>query len=454
MTGSKSFFSTHLKRQPRTRKRLADLCQLLGASSKTEREELKVIVEDASEDSRMSCSSRASTAESIRSGRVTPKPSDAWVSKEDEEILEPNSSLLCAPRPAPRPPTPSHSIASSPSRSPSPSLYASPYSSPSSSTTGLPLTPNSDEEFSVSPRSTKPLTIVKRGPSPNIFLDTSVADDVSSRSRVPTPALYDSPSSCSKLDGVILSPSYLSFSDDEDEDDEDEDSLSDSEWYSNELSTLLTLRSAMPQRAFVPGRNAKFSSRPESIYIPPSSSFRLSKALPKLPSNQLDPSYPKESAHVDHTPITPPPPVPPKKTKSTRTRTRPPALSLRRPPPRISVPTPVGDEGDSFTDVFSPVNPRSRSGSSEGTALLRELQFEVEIGQAMRLPASLPTSPVVADEEAHGIFEDDIEWSVPKASQLRSRWSSSTIGTLYNESRSPIPTTITRFFGSPQKSRQ
>ncbi|ESK82321.1 hypothetical protein Moror_2240 [Moniliophthora roreri MCA 2997] len=449
MTGSKSFFSTNLKR-----KRLADFCHLLGSSSsRSGREELKMIVEDATEDSnesRTSCSSLALTNESNGSGRMTPRLVDTWVSKEDEDILEPNSSLLCAPRPAPRPPTPSHSLASSPSpsRSPSPSLYASPYSTPSSSSTGLPLTPNSEDEFPVQSRrvrSIKPLTIVKRGPSPNIFLDT---DDVDAKDS----ASFESP--CSKLAGAVLSPSYLSFSDDEDDDDEEEDA-SDFEWYFNELSTLLTLRSAMPQHASIVGRTSKHSSRPESIYIPPSS-FRTSKPLPKLPSNQLDPSYPRESIQTVHTLVKPP--TPPPKEKATK---RPVALPLRRPPPRISVPTPVGDESDSFMDMFSPISERvaeaqsarERSLSSEGTALLRELQFEVGIGEQTKLPASLPTSP---SAEAHAFEEEEMEWNVPRAAQLRSRWSSSTIGTLYNEaqrSRSPIPTTITRFFGSPQKTR-
>ncbi|KAI3622103.1 hypothetical protein WG66_015766 [Moniliophthora roreri] len=439
-----------------------------------------------------------------------PRDATCYVPHEDEDILEINSSLLSAPRPAPRPPT-SSSLSSSGSRSPSPCRttspspnpspdsfrltfgdkstfkfphpplptpsssnrhFASPYSSPSSESTGLPSTPGSsdssdDDELPHHTtlrrlKSIRPLTIVKRDAShPNSgYISASPSkSDVGDDSlefknffaNSPAPSSTYSPANSQM--SFLTSPVHDIFSPRirHEELQSDEDDLSDSEWYTKELSTLLTLRSAIPQSLIhhtIQNRPESVYARPESEYIhipaspsPPSGTrgSRLSKPLPKLPSAQLDPGY----AYVERRrsfliPSRPPPPPP---TKSKESRPRPPSLALRRPPPRSSIPADFfmedGTDADSTLSLvdfytsspttmsapsnysqasaeaeadfllYSPPAQESESSPASSANSLFEFDFEVEVDAPMMLPLSLPGIPLMDTDFLDAVGEEE-----------------------------------------------
>ncbi|KAK7058567.1 hypothetical protein VNI00_002203 [Paramarasmius palmivorus] len=451
-----------------------------------------------------------------------PRDATSYVPHEDEDILEINSSLLSAPRPAPRPPTSplssSGSRSSSPARTTSPSPnpspdsfrltfgdkstfkfphppvptpsssnrhFASPYSSPSSESTGLPLTPGSsdtsDDDELPSQRTTlrrlksiKPLTIVKRDASyyNSGFISASPSkSDVGGDSlefknffaNSPAPSSLYSPSNSTS--SFADSPMHDIFSPRSQHTElPDEDDLSDSEWYTKELSSLLTLRSAMPQsliRHSAQNRPESFYARPESEYVqvprpasptPPAGSrgSRLSKPLPKLPSAQLDPAYPyAERRRSFLLPSRPPPPPP---TKAKESRPRPPSLALRRPPPRSSIPADFlledGTDADSAISLvdfytgspvtasapssysqasaeaefvlYSPPEEESESSPASSADSTFEFDFEVEVDAPMMLPLSLPNSPLMDIDFLEAVGEEDEEAEeLDMASQFR-----------------------------------
>ena len=262
------------------------------------------------------------------------------------------------------------------------------------------------------------------------------------------------------------------FNDSQCEDDGDE---SDSEWYTREFSKILTLNCTLP-----PCTPHQQKSRPESIYIPSTSTNRRILAFP---SSHLDPAFPRST----------PPPVPPKP-KSRKTH-----LSLRRPPPRSSIPADCVflDSGadasnyafsDDSTSVFSfslydslptptPTSPESSYSQSSPTyspyppsfpssATSDEFEFDLDLelddleiqfasdtnidSTILTLPA-LPTSPIDLEADiAHGLEELRLRPAAPAPAPtstpprphnlpeaeatpdrvLRSKWSASTLNSI------------------------
>ncbi|KIK70514.1 hypothetical protein GYMLUDRAFT_234971 [Collybiopsis luxurians FD-317 M1] len=433
MTSVASFFP--LKRSPRARSRKNQPLQFLLSS----KPDLQIIPEEEDEP-RPSCSSwtTSSTCNTPDLKRRRPiSPHEIRIAKipitDDDDDLE-NFSLLAAPRPAPRPPC-SASPASSPDsfqltfteesfRFPHPPLptpsssdlhfgVQSPISSPSSDSSALPLTPtSSDDEFQLPaaliPRraSIRPLTIVKNGALPSMF--------------------SHSPSE--------LSDEESSVSDMESEPE------SDSEWYSRELSQIVTLRSAFPPN--FPKTVRSDSARPESMIgsVHTGSLSPASSASSNFPSPQLDPAYPRRRYPI---PTRSPPPPP-------RDSLVPSPVDLeddvflvrpenpeprRRPPPRMSIPADFGffpedgdaseEEDDDDDNVLTyyieaeASTPSTSSGSfySQPSHIERfsisdleegELQFEVDtdLDRPIMLPLSLPNTPIDLEADiAHGLAE-------------------------------------------------
>ncbi|KAF5370294.1 hypothetical protein D9758_006950 [Tetrapyrgos nigripes] len=372
-------------------------------------EPLQIIVEEE-EEPRPSCSS------SKQRKQLAVSPSDIRIAKTPlEDAFDCDALLSEPPRPAPRPPStsPTSSASSSPAGSPdsfrltftdasfkfphppiptpsssswspmpsprSPRLpSSSPISSPSSQ--GTPLTPSSsddecDADFRLAPaptgfglkrlRSIKPLVIVKHGRSQSAPAPSG-----------PLPSL---PTENAELEADIeffrapkmfaASPLPSSTGSSHSESDEEEE-VSDSEWYSRDISRLLTLRSVLPPAfpkrvsASGPASAATSSStltaptptlRPESlcasIHVPPSPT-----KAGAYPSAQLDPDFPKRRSYLYPIPTRPPPPVPsspvspvtpssvpatpitpatPVSASSTSTGS---SRRQTRPPPRMSIP--------------------------------------------------------------------------------------------------------------------
>ncbi|KAL0564535.1 hypothetical protein V5O48_017509 [Marasmius crinis-equi] len=570
---------------------LLSACPLLA--SKTKRQHLQIIIEDSedlSDSPRPSFSSGRSTPDKRR-----PKINEIRLAKQrSEEDLLSNESMLAAPRPAPRPPSPvaSSSIHLAPrtaspapftrstsplpqsvtTRSTTPSPIASPdarhlsfqfplpphsvlsgrnraspspFSSPSSVSSGLPVTPDqsplpsprfsthirSDSSSTASQltrlRSIKPLTIVKKNElsfdtffsspiSPSTSSDYSEGkDDEPLLSLEPISfALPKSPTvTKASCDPFVVVPSPRVCSPEPVEQDSDEE-LEGEEFYSSELSSMLTLRSAMPQQ------HDLSRARPESLAPPPRHRLRMSKPLPDIPvspspisatdeagsrkgcfpSAQLDPAWGRRSFLIPSRPPPPPPacPVPPLPSTSSAPvkKTRPPSLELTKPLPRSSV-VPSDEVDGSSIFSFYGVSPfvdsdylstghsdsscslsGSSSGPSEASSLPTspssegfdhdevvfdgqeveldafELQFGVDplrgldhfdMESDLMLPVSLPGSPVPftpveADLDDEARDEDDESRRV-----LRSRWSSSTLGSVQIKSPQTTNSAVSKF---------
>ncbi|KAF5370366.1 hypothetical protein D9758_006969 [Tetrapyrgos nigripes] len=369
-------------------------------------EPLQIIVEEE-EEPHPSCSS------SKQRKQFAVSPSDIRIAKTPlEDAFDCDTLLSEPPRPAPRPPStsPTSSASSSPAGSPdsfrltftdasfkfphppiptpsssswspmpSPRSPRSPSSSPisSPSSQGTPLTPSSSDDecdaaFRLAPaptgfglkrlRSIKPLVIVKHGRSQSAPAPSG-----------PLPSL---PTENAELEADIeffrapkmfaASPLPSSTGSSHSESDEEEE-VSDSEWYSRDISRLLTLRSVLPPafpKRISASAPAPASStltaptptlRPESlcacIHVPPSPT-----KAGGYPSAQLDPDFPKRRSYLYPIPTRPPPPVPsspvspvtPSSVPATPITPATPVLasststgsSRRRthPPPRMSIP--------------------------------------------------------------------------------------------------------------------
>ncbi|KAF5392600.1 hypothetical protein D9757_002276 [Collybiopsis confluens] len=431
MTPVSSF--SPLKRNIRTRTRKNQPSHLFLS----QKIDLQIIPEEEDEP-RPSCSSWSTTSSCNTPDLKRRRP----ISPRDIRIARTHdlehSILLSAPRPAPRPPRTSASPASSPDsfqlnfieesfKFPHPPLptpsssdhhygFQSPLSSPSSDSSDLPLTPtSSDDDESQPPESLKfvprrasirPLTIVKNGALTSMFSH---------------------------------SPSVLSDADSVSSDMESEPE-SDSEWYSRELSQIITLRSALPPN--FPKTVKLESARPESMIgsVHTGSLSPASSASSSLPSPQLDPYFARRRYPV---PTRLPPSPPPRQSLvpspavfdddvfSVRLETLEPH---RRPPPRMSIPADFGffsGDSDSSDDEDDDDNvltyyveaenftPSTSSGSfySQPSHIERfsisdleedELEFAVDtdIDRPIMLPLSLPNTPIDLETDiANGLAE-------------------------------------------------
>ena len=290
-------------------------------------------------------------------------------------------------------------------------------SSPASQTEGMPLTPStSDDEFGPPILSRRrpviqPLVITKHNPRPSSLFNDDCAI---------SPSLLQPFKNATESSAPLspLSPSYLpeAFFDESD-DASDSDPESDSEWYSKELSKVVSLRSPIP-----PSFPHQTSTRPDSMFIPSSEKIpgaplkrRVSKPLPPTPSSggfpsaQLDPAFPRRKSRRSNIPKYPPPPVP---TISSPLPTSSPTSSSfsRRPPPRSSIPADCvydpediedikQDDSSAFSfsiyDVYLGDEPNTGS-SSLPSAYSQEdpidgVSFDLDC--SMMLPLSLPTTP-------------------------------------------------------------
>ncbi|KAL0957968.1 hypothetical protein HGRIS_000145 [Hohenbuehelia grisea] len=370
---------------------------------------------------------------------------DSFVQLDDD--IPASSSLLCSPRPAPRPPAspqasdnhyksaspdsfrltfsemgasyhfpqPPLSASRSPSfdfrglSSPSPSLSCSSASSqdssPSLRSVGLPTTPSSsDDEFPETPSlsircpSIRPLVIAKASSSTK---DDDYDFDIS---------VYTSPELLQpyKNDEELRFQSPVEPSSEPESDSEEA-----SAWYTRELADVLTLCSPLP-----PACPLK-PSRPESIFGPlrPSSptpaprNRRQSKPLPEvprlaLPSAQLDPAFPRRRPSIPKY-APPPPPVP--------------ALPAHlRPPPRMPIPADLDLSRDDvdyeydFTSAYM-CSPTVSTPSEYAFAQPEDdcdvefdvdVQFDLDIDVPMRLPLSIPGTPIDFETDIAHAFEE------------------------------------------------
>ncbi|TFK20384.1 hypothetical protein FA15DRAFT_625481 [Coprinopsis marcescibilis] len=366
-------------------------------------------------------------------------PSSARMPRTPSPVPSPNSFTLTFTETAytfPHPPIPTPSSRRIESFCSSPTFSGSSCSgsSPSSNSAGLPPTPSSsdDEFFQLpSPRfnprraaisQISPLVIRKHTPSivPVIEMATSEFQDVFMSSEK------------TDYQSFSLSPYIYESSDDCYE--AESEAESDSEWYSNELSKVVTLAAPL---------SSSQNARPDSmLQLQPTSaaSKRESMVLPvAYSSNQLDPVLPskKRVSRRSLIPKYPPPPVPtspkPKHLRSlsnipadpfspsdsymsfSQMMARSPAPSPSRPPPRNSVPADFAFDDDTNSDfsfalyevdIDGPLpriaTPVSSAYSQSSFALsesdfgspLDQAEFDLDCEYPMMLPLSLPGTPV------------------------------------------------------------
>ncbi|KAF8880465.1 hypothetical protein CPB84DRAFT_1851849 [Gymnopilus junonius] len=409
-TSVPSFFSRDaiLQRQARTlrSRRAAEALEPASMRNKT----LNVILEE--DESRLSSrspspnpsySTSTSTGGSntfgVKARRRRANVSDIRIARDltahDDNDLSPLfDDLLSAPRAAPKPPT-----SSSPSESPdsfkltftevsfkfphpptpspssprhhydrsecgSPTSASSLSSSPRSEAGGMPLTPSTSDDESSQP---SPNFNPRRAAIPPLVITKH-----NQRPSSPFPTFLTSAPIRSPLISAFLHDNFS----------EDSEQESDSEWYTRELSKVLS-----PIPPSFPYQHA----RPESMSIPADTILprptrrRVSKALPPTPTTptrrnsegpigQLEPTF--RSKRVSRTrsiPKYPPPPVPPVPLQYRSSvlslvdfqlaSPSPVAASFAndapRPPPRSSVPADcgfevdVGEDGDESSSTFS-----------------------------------------------------------------------------------------------------
>ena len=405
----------------------------------------------------------------------------------------------------PHPPIPTPSSLRKYDRdSPTPSLS----SSPASQTEAMPLTPStSDDEFGPSPGLPiiQPLVITKHNPRPSSPFD----DDFPISPSLLQPFKISTESSAPLSP---LSPSYLAeayFDESDEEETSDSEPESDSEWYSKELSKIVSLRSPIPSS--FPHQT---SARPDSVSFLSSttSGNRASKPLPPtplsggFPSPQLDPAYPRRRGSKRRSiPNYPPPPVPTISPTSSSSN----SSSSRRPPPRSSIPADcvydlVDIEEDnssvfsfSIYDVYLGDEPDRLPANCQ--ASLEEdpiAGVSFDLDSSMMLPLSLPTTPLDLEADiAQGleqlknshvngrgfvpeIRERDPEQPQPYPRQqhhhqqqqqvvddifspttspsteekmLKSKWSSSTLSSIREEHENRGPSSKLRHYFSPLK---
>ncbi|KAF9265605.1 hypothetical protein L218DRAFT_1075695 [Marasmius fiardii PR-910] len=388
---------------------------------------------------------------------------------------------------------------------PTPSnLNFSPLSSPSSTSSGLPATPPETSPSSspiLKAQMKLPLTIAKRDTNlsfGNFFsapLSPTSSDEESFEEPVPSFAspMYPLVSRSQHDPFIIIPPLTPLYEHDEDdpESPRPSDPESDDDYYTNALSSLLTLTSRIPQQ------NQNSSTRPESMLSPSRYAISNSPLDDQVsnfeqthkncfPSAQLDPAWGRRSFLI---PTRPPPPPPtaslphfdasPSSSPSPPTirtsRPRPPSLMIAKPLPRMSV-VPLdtvaeddGEEGASLLSYYglSPSYSAFSSSSSSSEASLDdfELQFEMDLESDLKFPLSLPGSPseTEADDEdeddwmtsetggqlSEQVMEQDSRSQVGDHEQpgpaLRSRWSSSTLSSIHHLQSPRTPSTVSKF---------
>ncbi|KAG6873629.1 hypothetical protein C0995_013560 [Termitomyces sp. Mi166 len=419
-----------------------------------------------------------------------PAPSPSFESSPDRFSLDSSVGSFRFPHP---PISPSFDHYCTGSESPTPSMSScSSTTSPETQSPPLPRTPSSsDDEFyhdfptpSFNPRPViiKPLVITKHNrPAVSHGSRTSIS-----------PSLSKIPPKCP------LPPPPMS--------EDDSDSESDSEWYSRELSKTVTLCSPT-----LPNWPSKV--RPDSVFIsgnPSSSPIPPTPTTPTrgLPSAQLDPSFPRRHIRVS-IPNYPPPPVPTSSKSAKTSRPRSNLLIVTppcpRPPPRSSIPADCVLVDDTFTfsdddaSVFSlslydnsplpsarhdspksahsqqsfqsprlspfppsfPSTPSSAFPSAvedEFDFPVEDIQFNIESDHPVILPLDLPTSPFDFEADLTSRFEQlrnvsdgtSLDPTGVDSRELRSRWSSSTLGSVREEHprRSAIGLALRAYFGS------
>ncbi|KAG7092703.1 hypothetical protein E1B28_009033 [Marasmius oreades] len=389
----------------------------------------------------------------------------------------------------------------------------SPLSSPSSTSSGLPRTPPETSPSSspllkaqsklafITPLSISKSTDLTFGNFFSAPLSPTSSEETFDEPISPISPMmsFASPiyplTSRAQDDPFIIIPPLTPLSE-HDEDDEEpsrptSDVESDDDYYTNALSSLLTLSSRMPQQ------NQHPSTRPESMLraqceisklpnIPLDEETTGFEATRKacFPSAQLDPAWGRRSFLIP-TRSPPPPPIAvtpesatsPASSPAQTLRPRPPSLKITKPFPRMSV-VPLDtleedDVGDTSLLSYYGVSPSygafSSSSSSSSRASLGdfELQFEMDLESDLKFPVSLPGSPsdVEADEDGDDewmaspteeqllVKQDQFEGSRDHTEldekrpvhALRSRWSSSTLSSIHHLQSPRTPSTVSKF---------
>ncbi|EDQ99058.1 uncharacterized protein LACBIDRAFT_317699 [Laccaria bicolor S238N-H82] len=348
-------------------------------------------------------------------------------------------------------------------------------SSPCSRFSTLPPTPStSDDEFALpSPRfnprraAIKPLVIAKHNGSPSMSPSPSPFND----SECPISATIQNFNGTAHPTFPIKESFY-----------ESDEGESDSEWYNKEFSKILTLPSS-------PTTHQK-PSRPESMFVP-HHSVRYSKPLLLTPctTSPVSPAFSsKRQSRRSFIPNYPSPPIPtlirtssassstsssskmnhisspfPTSPKSFHSRApyTPASSSSRRPPPRSSIPADCGyfetdDQGSVFSlslyedDIEMDMDLRSAcSFSSESDDFRFDVEMDLHVeGEegADEYPPSLPSSPNSADLDIATSFEHTPTSSPSPSPMLKSKWSSSTIGSIREEHERRGPSAKLRLY--------
>ncbi|THH20328.1 hypothetical protein EW146_g1006 [Bondarzewia mesenterica] len=409
----------------------------------------------------------------------TSSPSSCSSHFDDEAEVTPTSSQSCS--------TPPRYTRGPHSQSPTFSSFSDSTSTSGGSSADMPTTPTSldddlppfSHKFVIPQRiSIRPLIITKSPPSFHPLEDS--LEEAFEFTIAPS---VDPESAIEQEDAKAAS-----------KDEEDEWISDDGEWYSREMSQMVSLFSPI----------APAPSRPESL--PPTPQFapgelngarkgrsRASKPLPEIPpsphpSAQLDPTFPRR-CHSARIPNHPPPPIPTYRRTSISGSANRKSLTIRvpaRPPPRTSLPA---DVADIFDDIASwdippitrspshspsPLSPprlpttpssgRSTSGSesaySQANTVVSSLeplpislptsQLDIDIVPSLRpspTEASIPDTPAdemysrstifAIDHEQNGGADTEYEHETGFEPMLRSRWSSSTLASLAAERAEP-----------------
>ena len=259
---------------------------------------------------------------------------------------------------------------------PHPPRPSSQNSSPSSPDSDLPTTPtSSDDEFSFT---------ISQSPTPS----PSERRIRSKRASI-KPLFINKSAHCLARQNTSSCPNENQQEKwEESESDSDYDALND--WYTEQFSDVLTLcsspspSSVTPPRTFPPARpDSLLSFSPLPVLSPPVSTGKSwdSKPLPEIPavffpSPQLDPTFPRRKRAIC----------------ATRPLPLPPTSPGARPPPSSSVPL---DMQVDEVDLLSQPSPSIYSQTDE----VEDIELNMDWDMPLRLPLSLPTTPIDLEPE-------------------------------------------------------
>ncbi|KAJ2936826.1 hypothetical protein H1R20_g237, partial [Candolleomyces eurysporus] len=288
-------------------------------------------------------------------------------------------------------------------------------------------------------------------------------------------------------------PALSPFTSEESSSDSESDAESDSEWYHNELSKVLTVQARTPAPA------ATEKARPDSIFISPPTK-RFSRALhptdspfsPRRQSYRI-PNYPPPPVPSSsrHRPISPLVPMSPTSPYSSRFSVS--SRSPIRPPPRSSIPADFEfdheDDASSFSFALYQYEEEDASLKSlysqpsfvTSPSPLDEVEFDLDMEYPMMLPLSIPGTPVDLESDfATGLeelsFSSFYVYTPPMSPTnpspapaapaapvrftiedeervLKSKWSSSTLGSIREEHEKRISSRLRLFSPSKKHSR-